>query len=136
MKYIQINAQSELPSLEYLSPFKCLVVVSENISQERQSEISNWLVKSGCFVMCAWGKNCSSWDDSVDFANIEQFNYEPIPPESFVLTTWHENESLEEVMFFIKHIAAHESHHLENVVLLNISSENRSAEFGLMYAKA
>lgn len=136
MKYIRIKEQEVLPSLEHLSPFKCLVIISESVSQTRQNEVSDWLVKSGCFVMCAWGNNCSSWDDSVDWANIEQFNYNPIPPESFVLTTWHENESLEEAMFFMKHSITHEVHKLEYVVILHISSENQEAEFCALYANA
>jgi hypothetical protein len=82
------------------------------------------------------GNNCSSWDDSVDYANLELFNHNPIPPESFVLTTWHENESLEEAMFFIKHAVTHEVHKLENVILLHISPKNESAEIALQYENA
>jgi len=136
MKYIQIKEQESLPSLGHLSPFKCLVIISEGVSQARQDEISDWLVKSGCVVMCAWGNNCSSWDDSVDYANIELFNFKPIPPESFVLTTWHENESLEETIFFIKHSITHEVHNLENVVFLHISSNNQESKFSALYANA
>lgn len=136
MKYIRIDEQEALPTLEYASPFKCLVIISESVSQTKQNEISNWLVKSGCFVMCAWGNNCSSWDDSVDWANIELFNYNPIPPESLVLTTWHENETLEEAMFFIKHLITHEVHKLEYVIVLHISAVNQETEFYTLYTNA
>ena len=128
MNYIQVKEQEELPSIEHLYPFKCLVIISESVSQARQSEISMWLVKSGCVVMCAWGINCSAWDDSVDDASIEMFNYDLPPPERFVLTTWHENESLEDAMFFLKHTITHPEHDLENAVLLHISSQNQCSE--------
>ena len=52
MLYLRINEQGELPALEHLHPFKCLVVISEVVSPARQEEISYWLVKSGCMVMC------------------------------------------------------------------------------------
>ncbi|RYY77220.1 MAG: hypothetical protein EOO52_07010 [Gammaproteobacteria bacterium] len=128
MNYIQLKAQEALPSIEHLYPFKCLVIISESVSQARQDEISMWLVKSGCVVMCAWGINCSSWDDSVDCASIEMFNYNQPLPERFVLTTWHENEPLEEAMFFLKHTISHPEHDLENVVLLHISSKSQRNE--------
>lgn len=135
MKYIQITDKGNLPDINYLKAFKCLIIISENVSQTRQGEISHWLVKSGCLIVCAWGINCSSWDDSVDDANIELCNYSPIPPESFVVSTWHENESLEEAMFFIKHIISHESHKLENIVFLHISSQDQSANFISQYER-
>ncbi len=136
MNYIQVKEQESLPSIEHLYPFKCLVIISESVSQARQDEISMWLVKSGCVVMCAWGINCSSWDDSVDCASIEMFNYDLPPPERFVLTTWHENESLDDVMFFLKRAISHSEHELENVVLLHISSKNQVNEIFAKFENA
>jgi hypothetical protein len=42
--------------------------------------------------MMAWGRECSSWDDSVDWANIDKFGDSPIPDDECVVTTWHEDE--------------------------------------------
>jgi hypothetical protein len=43
----------------------------------------------GCLYMMAWGIDCSIRDDAVDWANISDFDFKPIPPERFVMTTWH-----------------------------------------------
>ncbi len=128
MKYIQINEQMGLPILEGLDPFKCVVIVDEDVAEEWQESVSQWLVDSGCRYMMAWGKNCSSWDDSVDMVNMEQFNFGEIPEESFVMTTWHEKETLNEVFWFAKNTAHHEHHDLKNILLIHISNRGRENE--------
>ena len=95
--YLQIEEKSELPDISSLNPFRAIVVIEEERPVPWQTRVSNWLVESGCLYMMAWGKNSTSWDDSVDIANIEQFSFEDIPDDKFVMTTWHENETLKEV---------------------------------------
>ncbi len=83
-------------------PYLCVVLISEAVDIEWQYKISNWLVRSGCLYMMAWGLNCKTWDDSVDEENLAEFNWGNIPGDRFVMTTWHENESAEEVISFAK----------------------------------
>lgn len=83
--------------------------------------------------MMAWGKDCSSWDDSVDLANLEQFGSGEIPDEKFVMTTWHEDEPLEDVIWFAKFSALHPTTPLENVLFLHIGSTDRQSEFKDLY---
>ncbi len=85
--------------------------------------------------MMAWGAKCSSWDDSVDMANIEQFDFDNIPEDRFVMTTWHANEHLDEVFWFSKNNAFHPTVKLERTVLLHISENNKESEFLKAYAK-
>lgn len=125
MEYLQLQNNDLLPNIDYMRPFKCVLVSEAPVSQEWQTKVSEWLVNSGCLYMLAWGNNCSSWDDSVDVANLEKFEYKEIPQESFVMTTWHENESLPEVFEFCKKFAMHEVENLENTLLLHISTENK-----------
>lgn len=75
--------------------------------------------------MMAWGKDCSSWDDSIDYANMRQFDYEDIPDDDFVYTTWHENQSLSELFFFCLTCASHPTVELPLVTILHISDENQ-----------
>ena len=91
---------------------------------------------SGCLYMMAWGKNCSSWDDSVDIANLERFAYEDIPDSQSVMTTWHENESLEEVFWFSKNNSSHPTVALQSVVLVHIAARERQSELLHAYAEA
>ncbi|GLT18374.1 hypothetical protein GCM10007938_21520 [Vibrio zhanjiangensis] len=71
--------------------------------------------------MMAWGNDCGSWDTSVDLANLQQFNFHEVPEESFVSTTWHEDESLKEVFWFSKNCAFHSVIELNNTIVLHLS---------------
>lgn len=125
MEYLQLQNNDLLPNINNMRPFKCVLIIEAPVSQNWQIKVSEWLVNSGFLFMLAWGKNCSSWDDSVDDAILEKFEYQEIPNESFVITTWHENESLPEVFEFCKKFAMHEVKNLENTLLLHISTENK-----------
>ena len=136
MDYVRIKNNEELPDISKHKPFKCVVVIEQEIAPDWQVEVSNWLCSSGCMYMMAWGQDCSSWDDSVDQANIMQFQGEEIPDDSVVFTTWHEDEPLSEVFWFAKHTAHHESHDLKNTVVLHISVTEKSHQFKAEYANA
>ena len=136
VKYLQIESTSEMPDISALNPFRAVVIVEENVSLEWQIQISNWLVSSGCLYMMAWGLNCITWDDSVDIANLEQFNHGEIPDDKFVITTWHENEPLKEVFWFSKHSAIHPDVDIKNNLLLHISKQNNEKYLLDKYTKA
>lgn len=136
VKYFQIRAGSKPPEISDFSPFRAIVIIEEAVIPEWQTAISTWLVESGCLYMMAWGMNCSSWDDSVDFANLEQFDFGEIPEDKSIMTTWHENDPLDEVFLFAKGSARHPSINLHNTVLLHISENNREAELLNSYANA
>lgn len=84
----------------------------------------------------AWGRECSSWDDSVDFANLEEFSYGEIPDDAFVMTTWHESEPLEEVFWFAKNSAFHPSIELDNTLILHLGENDKGEEFKKQFKNA
>jgi hypothetical protein len=134
--YIHLAPEADLPSLGHTSPARVVVIVEADVTPNWQSEVSHWLMKFGCLYMLAWGKGCSTWDDSVDLANIEEFKFEEIPESKFVMTTWHQSEPLSEVFWFAKNNAFHPSVELERTVLLHISSRPREPELLQAYAEA
>ena len=69
--YLALHDGDDLKCIDGLRPFKCLILVTEKVAGPWQHSVSEWLVASGCLYMMAWGVNCSSWDDSVDIANLE-----------------------------------------------------------------
>jgi hypothetical protein len=109
-------------------PIRTVVIVEAEVTPAWQELASNWLVKSGCLFMMAWGEKCSSWDDSVDIANLEAFNYAEIPEDKFIITTWHSNEPLTEVFRFSKNLAFHPKVTLESTLLFHISVQNKEHE--------
>lgn len=107
LKYLQIQPESALPQISFRKPFRAVVIVEDSVTANWQAQVSAWLVHSGCLFMMAWGEACSSWDDSVDIANLEDFDFGDIPDDQFVMTTWHENQTLNEVFWFSKHCSFH-----------------------------
>ncbi len=69
-RYIRLSEGDPLPDLSALRAFKALLIVDEEPSADWQNSVSAWLVDQGCLYMMAWGKDCSSWDTSVDDANL------------------------------------------------------------------
>ncbi len=86
--------------------------------------------------MMAWGKESSSWDDSVDLENLDPFGYGEIRDDIFIMTTWHDDAPLTEVVWFAKYSANHPTIELENVLFLHIGAAERQNEFEDPYRNA
>jgi len=127
--YLLLTAETTPPEISAFNPFRAVVIIEQPVSIDWQSKISDWLVRSGCLYMMAWGEHCSAWDDSVDFANMEQFDYGDIPADKDVMTTWHAEESLDEVFFFAKQHASHPIVDLQTTLLIHISAISKEPEF-------
>ncbi len=127
-EYLHLKSEGPLPRLDGTKPFKAVVVIDSEVTPEWQSQVSDWLVRSGCRYMVAWGLRCSTWDDSVDLANLKMFDFGEIPEDDFVMTTWHESDPLSEAFWFCGHCAEHPSLVLESAYIVHIASESRQAE--------
>ncbi|MEM6742608.1 MAG: hypothetical protein AAF676_02585 [Pseudomonadota bacterium] len=106
-------------------PYAAVVLVQADVSPAWRDEISRWLVETGCLYMMAWGRGCGAWDDAVDWANLEAFDYGPIPEDAFVMTTWHDGGTLDEVFDFAWHDARDPTQRLETTLILDIRDEPR-----------
>ena len=87
---------SPFAGMEYV----CILFANDELTTKaEQNLISERLIETGCkYAVCA-GHNCSSWDDSVDMAHLAMYDFNP-PEDEHVMTTWHENESVEEILHF------------------------------------
>lgn len=67
-----------------------------------RDKIATDLVASGCRYAVCSGYESSKWDDAVDLAFLDTSpDFNP-PDEKFVMTSWHDQESLREVaQFFV-----------------------------------
>ena len=135
-RYLHLKPGTTPPMRDIAAPYKAVVVIEDDVDDAWQSLVSDWLVKSGCRFMMAWGLNCSSWDDSVDHANLRMFGYGDIPDEDFVMTTWHEDEPLEETLWFAAHTANHPQLDVENTLIVHIASQPRERGMLSMFAAA
>jgi hypothetical protein len=79
-------------------PFVLLLwVLDETVTLEEQSELSAAIIRFGCrWAMCT-GHACSSWDDSIDWAHLSTYPDFNVPESEHVMTTWHDEESIEDI---------------------------------------
>lgn len=131
--YIHLLPEASMPDV-HLHARRMVIVAEAGVSGAWQARVSDWIVAQGILYVMAWGVDCSTWDDAVDWALLAAFDYENVPAERFAMTTWHEDEPLEEVFRFARHVASHPVVELDGVVLLHIARhENRE---GLLAAYA
>lgn len=129
------EGQSKL-SVEDIGPYRVVVICEREISDAQRNDIARELCETGCRYMMAWGHECSLWDDAVDNANLEQFDFQAIPDSSFVMTTWHAKESLDEVFWFAKNNAIHADVELRETVLVHFGDPERESDYLCRFTEA
>ncbi|MBL6852145.1 MAG: hypothetical protein ISS15_16800 [Alphaproteobacteria bacterium] len=125
--YLQLKPGDVPPHIEG-PPFRAVLVIEGDVSPTWRDQVSGWLVKSGCRYMLAWGPRCGDWDTSVDEANLARFDFGEIPNDDFVMTTWHEKESLRETFWFAQMCAMHPTVELDRTCIVHIALEGRATE--------
>lgn len=135
LHYIHLGPNSVLPDITNYNPFKAVLVLELEVEIEWQTKVSTWLVESGCYYMMAHGVRCSSWDDSVDLANLKKHEYN-IPDEHRIMTTWHEDELLSDVFLFCEYGVRHPDEVQENTLIIHIASEPCELELLAQYEKS
>jgi hypothetical protein len=135
ISYIHLPNKASPPRLSFDNAFKAVVVVEDDVDADWQRVVSEWLVRSGCRYMMAWGRKCSEWNDSVDYAGIDVFGVDA-PDDDFVMTTWHNDEPLSEVFWFSEHAAAHPTREMPQTIVLHIAPTAREAEMLKQFAAA
>jgi hypothetical protein len=126
--YVRLFPGLAFPTLGLQLPFKAVLIADVTVPGAWQAAASDWLVQSGCLYLMAWGVDCSSWDDSVDWSNLEMFDFKDIPDEAFVMTTWHEDEPLRDTFWFAKNNASHPAGCFLSTVLVHVGPVERSQE--------
>lgn len=135
-KYLFLPRNVPFSIPKEMSEFKCLILIEREVGEEYRDEISRVLVKAGCLYALAWGIECSAWDDSIDWAYIQFHEFDDCPEEQFVTTTWHEDETLEEVVEFAKHCNAYDHPELKNTLVLDFSHQERGEFIKELYLAA
>lgn len=134
--YISLSPDTPLPDLSGANPFKAIVIVEDEVTDAWRAQVSDWLVEKGCLYMMACGRDPSRWDDAVDRANLEAFDFGDIPDDKFVLTTWHDKETLDDVFWFATSSARHPVVKLNRVVIVHIGQKHRREEILDLYKVA
>jgi len=79
--------------------FALLLVVGDgDVSPDERAALSEQFVRQGCrYAVCA-GSACTLWDDSIDMVGVMD-DIESRPAQ-FVMTTWHDEEPVVDVVEF------------------------------------
>jgi len=90
----------ELRAFEAPSQNFVLVVVADTRDEEERAlvETAQTLVRAGASYVCCWGPDCKRFHDCFDEADL-MVNGEG-PSDHRLVTTWHKDEPLEEVLWF------------------------------------
>ena len=114
----------------FLSPFEAhefvAWVVAEDVELDREEmyQISLSLVKAGCrFAVCS-GIECSIWDDAIDYAAMEVFPDTEHDEGTLVMTSWHENETFDEIAHFMTHCTSFEDFVPDNFLVVSIGGNS------------
>ena len=121
LRYIHIAPDTAAPVLPFSAPYRAIICADVITTFSWQAAVSKWLIDSGCVYAIAWGNMCKSWHDNIDDASLIKFDWGDIPDDQHVMTTWHDDEPLDEVMWFAFHAAKHPEIELQETVFLHIS---------------
>lgn len=127
VRYLHLPAGSEPPVIGQDGPFKAVVVIEQDVEQDWQTRISDWLVRNGCLYVMAWGRKATTWDDSVDWALLTLHAFGDIPDDKHVMTTWHDHESLADVFQYADDAAFHATVDLTATWIIDIHETERQA---------
>lgn len=121
-----------------LTAFRCVILIERAVDAAERAEVSRRLVKAGCLYAMAWGIDCSLWDDSIDEANIATFFPKSVPADQFVMTTWHSEETIDDVFFYAKHNAllSYDDLELVDLLVLDIGRFPREDEIREAYEQS
>lgn len=114
-------------SAEHLAPFPggtfpCLIWDhGMGWSHEERVGLASCLLASGCrYAVCA-GVDCEAWHDAVDLAFVRATEAGVAAWDGgFVMTSWHEGESLEDVAFFLVLNTCFDDHDFRQFLVLHI----------------
>ena len=98
---IRDGGEFSLPFVD--KPYALLLVINRaDIGAVEQEQLSDKIVASGCRYALCFGHECGTWDDSIDHSFVcSDPNFDP-PDSRFVMTTWHENETIDDVVFQLR----------------------------------
>lgn len=129
MRYLHLATTDPVPQWSGDRPFKAIVLVTQDVPDAHRLAICRKLVNAGCRYLMIHGEHCRAWDEFAHQVTESQENASTrIPDEQIVMTTWHERESLADVLWFAKHTAMHPCFTLDDLWVLDLSPTERERQ--------
>ena len=116
--YTRVASASDLAP-EMHEPYPALVWNSVlGVSSEQMMSVVERLLATGCRYIVAAGTECERWHDSADIQFLAQFPTEQEQNANFVMTSWHTDESPEDVVFFFVNNTNFDDHDFKEFFIL------------------
>lgn len=129
-------AGAALPPRHDAGAFKAIIVIEQAASPDWRNAVCDWLVRSRCLYAMTWGHECSVWHDCVDEASLAMHNFEDTSEDDHVMTTWHENEPVDNVFWYSEFCAAHPTIEIFSTLIVDVTVTSRRDDLISRYAKA
>ncbi|NGM49440.1 hypothetical protein G5B46_07470 [Caulobacter sp. 602-2] len=127
LAYLHLPPGAPPATLPVAAPFKAVLVLETPADPVWRARVSTWLVDSGCLYAMTWGAGCEAWHDAIDDAFIAAHPAGLPDDDQLIMTTWHDDESLDEVADFAAHAAVHPSGDLADALVLHIADRPHEA---------
>jgi hypothetical protein len=134
--YLHLPEGRKPPEREDGAPFRAVIVADQSVDADWRALVTGWLVRSGCLYAVAWGTDCEAWHDDIDEALLVAFDFNDIPENRHVMTTWHNDEPLSEAFWFAGFCARHPTVELDQTLIVHIAPKAREIEMHRAYAEA
>ena len=72
----------------------------------------------------------------MDWTVLEAFNFNDIPEDRFVMTTWHDKEPLSKALWFAGHAASHPDIDLTCTLIVHVARDARRDAILALYDKS
>ena len=124
VRWILIEGETfELPTLS--SAYVCLIWATCQTSLGLKWELASRLITSGCRYIVSGGAECEIWHDVSDEAYVyltldESFN---LTEETLVVTSWHEDETIEEVTWFMTHLTGFDERKFDTYLIVQVGQD-------------
>ena len=132
LRYLHLLPKQTPPVLK-VRPFRAVIVADAPVGETWRNQIAAWIVKSGCLYVVAWGIDCETWHNSVDLALLDSFTFCDIPTDHLIITTWHDDESLSEALFFVEQCAFHPDVELTETIIVHVAVQARALQLLQIY---
>ena len=103
-------------------PFPCLLWHRGGFTRDAKRDLAHALIHGGCrYAVCA-GVECEAWHDAFDAAFLEEHEgqSEDESDRDFMMTTWHERDTIDDVAFFFVLNTNFDDHDFTRYLVLHV----------------
>ena len=97
-----------------------LVIASPQVSCEQRNHITSDIVTSRCQYALTFGHDCEVWHDAIDESCFD----DGMEVERFLMTTWHEDEPIEDAIDFLWWNTFYEGFESERLAVVLIGADD------------